>query len=248
MNNKKLLSIIVPFYNEENFILKSLDQILSIKTDLLDKEIILVDDGSTDNSLTILKKRVTEIKKINKQDSIKIIQVDTNHGKGFAVKQGLIKSHGDIVLIQDADLEYDPHDYQNLLEPFINHNADVVYGSRFVTNRPHRVLYFWHYIGNIFLTTLSNILTNLNFTDIETGYKVFRGDLIRSIAPKIKSNDFGIEPELTAYIATRKNLKIYEVGISYWGRTYQEGKKIRGIVDGFKAIIYILYFNIFRKI
>ncbi len=231
----KSLSVIIPVYNEGDYIEKAIKAVIEADSCGLKKEIIIVDDGSNDKSKI----------KFTKQDSkIIVITKKQNEGKGAAVKDGFLKSTGDIVLVQDADLEYSPEDYPRLLEPFSKNLADVVYGSRFISDRPHRVSYFWHYLGNIFLTTFSNLLTNLNLTDMETGYKVFRGDLIRKIAPKLKSKRFGFEQEITARISKIKGVKIYEVGISYSGRTYQEGKKISW-VDGIRAIWEILRYNLF---
>lgn len=240
----KKLSIILPVFNEEAFIVEAIEKVISADSRGLTKEIIIVDDGSTDDTTKILRKFLR--KSVNKSAKIRVIFKKKNEGKGAAVKDGFLKSTGDIVLVQDADMEYSPDDYPLLLEPFLTHNADVVYGSRFISDRPHRVLYFWHYLGNVFLTTLSNIFTNLNLTDMETGFKVVRGDLIRKIAKKLKSNRFGFEPEITARISKIKDIKIYEVGISYWGRTYKEGKKI-GWKDGFPALWAIVKFNLFTK-
>lgn len=234
----KTLSIIIPVYNERSTIETAISKVLSADTLGLAKEVVVVDDGSQDGTKTILKK--IEIKKT----SVKIIYKKKNEGKGAAVKTGALSSSGDIVLIQDADLEYDPDEYPILLEPFLARDAHVVYGSRFISNRPHRVLYFWHYAANIFLTTLSNMFTNLNITDMETGFKVFQGDLLRKIAPHLESKKFGFEPEITARIAKIKNIKVYEVGISYSGRTYEEGKKI-GWRDGLRAIFEIIRYNLF---
>ncbi|MCX7956210.1 MAG: glycosyltransferase family 2 protein [Patescibacteria group bacterium] len=239
MRNFKKISIIVPVYNEERFIEKTIKAVIKSNTLNLKKEIIIVNDGSTDNTLNILKK----IK--SKHKNIKIINNKTNQGKGYSLKQGFLASTGDIVLVQDADLEYSPSDYPFLLSPFLKNEADVVYGSRFISDRPHRVLYFWHYLINQILTTFSNILTNLNLTDMETGFKVFKGSLIRKIAPSLKSKRFGFEPEITTKIAKIKDIKIYEVGISYFGRTYKEGKKINWI-DGVKAFWEIIRFNVFN--
>jgi glycosyltransferase involved in cell wall biosynthesis len=235
----KTLSIVIPVYNEEKFIEKTLIKVLKADSLKLRKEIVIVDDGSQDKTPEILKK----LEKKYKSKNLKVILQKKNQGKGAALKTGFSKTTGDIVLIQDADLEYNPDDYPLLLRPFFESAADVVYGSRLVTAAPHRVLYFWHYVVNQFLTTLSNILTNLNLTDMETGYKAFRGNLIRKLTPKLKSKRFGFEPEITARIAREKGLKVYEVGISYSGRTYEEGKKI-GWVDGLRAIGELIYFNL----
>ncbi len=236
----KILSIIIPVYNEKNFIEKTIEKVLKADSLGLKKEIIIVDDASTDGTDKILKK----LEKKYKNKNFKVIYKKKNEGKGAALKEGFLASKGDIVLVQDADLEYNPDDYPRLLEPFLKNNADVVYGSRFISDRPHRVLYFWHYVANSLLTLLSNIFTNLNLTDMETGYKVFRGDLIRKIAPKLESKRFGFEPEITARIAKIKGLRIYEVGISYWGRTYEEGKKISW-KDGVKAFWEVIKYNLF---
>ncbi len=234
----KKLSIVIPVYNEEKYINQILESVIKADALGLQKEIIIVNDGSSDATASKLK---VELK--NKNITLKIIHKEKNEGKGSVLKTGFLKSTGDIVLIQDADLEYSPSDYLILLEPFIKYNADVVYGSRFITQRPRRIFYFWHYVANVFLTTFSNMLTNLNITDMETGYKVFRGDLIRTIAKKLESKRFGFEPEITARISKINNLKLYEVGISYQGRTYTEGKKI-GWKDGIRAFWEIIKFNI----
>jgi glycosyltransferase involved in cell wall biosynthesis len=240
LNNKKVIeriSIVIPVFNEELFITDCVESVLNSNTLGLKKEIIVVDDGSDDNTPQILKNLAKKHKEIlvhlNKE----------NHGKGSVLKEGFLKTTGDIVLIQDADLEYNPNDYPDLIKPFIENMADVVYGSRLVTNKPHRVLYFWHYLVNKSLTTLSNMLTNLNLTDMETGYKVFKGEIIRNIAPNLESKRFGFEPEITAKISKLRGIKIFEVGISYSGRTYREGKKI-GWKDGIKAIWEILKYNL----
>ncbi len=237
MKKYKKISIIIPVFNEEKFIEETIKSVIKSDTLKLKKEIIVINDGSTDNTLKILNK----IKKKNK--NLKIINNNKNQGKGYSVKKGFLASNGDIILIQDADLEYSPKDYPKLIKPFLENNADVVYGSRFISESPHRVLYFWHYLANQLLTLFSNILTNLNLTDMETGYKVFRGNLIRKIARILKSKRFGFEPEITAKVSKIKGIKIYEVGISYYGRTYQEGKKINWI-DGVKAIFDIIRFNL----
>ncbi len=256
----KTLSIITPVYNEEKYINQTVEKIIKADSSGLRKEIIVIDDGSTDKTKNKLKSKLKQLKVKNKNSKLLknknitafktknfdfiLIEKKRNQGKGAALKTGFLRSTGDIVLVQDGDLEYNPDDYPLLLEPFLDHNADVVYGSRFVTNRPHRVLYFWHYTANLFLTILSNIFTNLNLTDMETGYKVFKGQLIRKLAQKLESNCFGFEPEITARISKVKNIRIYEVGISYWGRTYQEGKKISW-KDGLKSLLKIIKYNLF---
>lgn len=243
------LSIIIPVYNEEKFIEKTIRKVALADSLGLKKEIIIVDDGSTDKTKLKVHKVIKSIKSNRRQSafsSVKIhfISKKKNEGKGAALKTGFLRSKGDIVLVQDADFEYNPEDYPLLLEPFLKYEADVVYGSRFLSPKPRRILYFWHYLANIFLTTFSNMLTNLNITDMETGYKVFRGDLIRKMAKDLKSKQFGFEPEITAKIAKIKKLKIYEVGISYQGRRYEEGKKING-GDALKAFWEIIRYNIF---
>ena len=228
------LTIVIPVYNELYTIEEIVKRVKASPVD--DKEIILIDDYSTDGTRDFLKE------KLESQVS-KIIYQDKNFGKGFALKTGFAQATGDIVLIQDADLEYDPNEYPALIEPIVSGKADVVYGSRFMGGGPHRVVYFWHYVGNRFLTLMSNMFTNINLTDMETCYKVFRREIIQSI--DIKENRFGFEPEITAKIA-RMRVRIYEMGISYYGRTYEEGKKI-GWKDGAKAIWCIVKYNIFSK-
>lgn len=230
------LSIVVPVYNEERTITTILDIVEEEvnKITLLDGyEIILVNDCSTDGSKTILEDRIRE-----KENNF-LINQPVNSGKGAAIRAGIRMSTGDIVLIQDADMEYDPQDYTTLLRPFITKKADAVFGSRFKGDIA-RVLYFWHYMGNKFLTCLSNMFTNLNLTDMETCYKVIRGDIIRNMI--LTSDRFGIEPEITAKLAKIKGIHIYEVPISYFGRTYAEGKKINW-KDGFSALWCIIRFN-----
>lgn len=240
----KNISIIIPVFNEDKYISEVLQRV--IKADILGlaKEVIIINDGSTDNTENEIKKFIKT--NADKKAKIVYLKINKNTGKGNALKKGFLHSKGDLVITQDADLEYNPNDYPNLIEPFLNNKVDVVYGSRFISSKPHRVLYFWHYVVNVFLTTFSNILTNVNFTDIETGYKVFNGKLIRSLAKKLQSRRFGFEPEITARIAKIPNLKIFEVGISYSGRTYQEGKKI-GWKDGLLAIFEIFKYNLFEK-
>lgn len=235
------LSIVIPVYNEKSTILEILQRVEEVKIGKIKKEIIIIDDYSSDGTRKILKKLENTTNK-----NYKIFYHSKNMGKGAALKTGFLKTTGDIVIIQDADLEYNPNDYVLLLQPFLKNDADVVYDSRFVTNLPRRVMYFWHQVINKLLTLLSNMATNLNLTDMETGYKAFKGNLIRKIAPTLKSSRFGFEPEITAKIARIPKIKIYEVGISYWGRTYSEGKKITW-KDGIRAIWEIIYFNFIDK-
>jgi len=226
-----LLSIIIPAFNEADFLP---EVIRRVEETPYDKEIIIVDDGSTDGTREFLND-------MNAKD-IKIILHRENMGKGAAFRSGLAVATGDVVIVQDADLEYDPKDYQVLLEPIINGKADVVYGSRFLGG-PHRVLFFWHSVGNSLITLLSNMLTDLNLTDMETGYKAFRREVFKNI--RIESNRFGFEPEITSKVAKR-GFRIYEVPISYSGRSYQEGKKITW-KDGIKAIFTVLKYNLLHR-
>lgn len=239
MPDFKKISIVIPIYNEE----KTLDKIIAAVENAdvfgLEKEIILVNDCSKDKSKEILEKYAGKHK---------VLHHKVNKGKGAALKTGFASATGDIVLIQDADLEYDPNEYVNLLKPILDGKADVVFGSRFSGAGPHRVLYFWHSLGNNFLTGLSNMLTNLNLTDMETCYKAFTKEIMDQIHPKLESKRFGFEPEVTARIAKlakKDKCRIYEIGISYSGRTYKEGKKI-GLKDGFEAIWCIIKFNLFK--
>ena len=232
------VSIVIPIYNEERTIARIIKSVERASVFDMQKEIVLVNDCSTDSSREIIE---------DYKDLYKIFHHEKNKGKGAALRTGFRNVTGDIVIIQDADLEYDPNEYENLLKPIIDNKADVVFGSRFITGRSHRLLYYWHYVGNNFLTTLSNIFTNLNLSDVEAGYKVLRKEIIDLILPELKSNRFGIEPELVARvakIARQGKCRIYEIGISYHGRTYEEGKKI-GWKDGLSAIWSILRFNLF---
>ena len=225
------VSVVIPVYNEVSTIREIVVRVQAVD---LEKEIIIVDDGSTDGTREQLQKITLS------QENIKVFYHDRNQGKGAALRTGFAGATGDIVIIQDADLEYDPREYPVLLEPILDGRADVVYGSRFLGG-PHRVLFFWHYVGNKFLTLLSNAVTNLNLTDMETCYKVFKREVLAGM--NLKSNRFGFEPEFTVKIA-KKDFRIYEVPISYSGRTYAEGKKI-GWKDGVKAIFAIIWFRIF---
>ena len=227
------VSIIIPCYNEQSTIKEIINKINSQSN--IEKEIIVIDDFSNDKTREILEKDL-------KNNIHKIILNERNYGKGYSIKKGIESATGDCIIIQDADLEYDPADYKKLLDPIINDIADVVYGSRFIGTSERRVLYFWHTIGNKLLTLLSNIFSNLNLTDMEVGYKVFKSNVLKDI--NLAENRFGFEPEVTAKIA-KKNIRIYEVGISYFGRKYSEGKKITW-KDGFSAIRCIVKYNLFK--
>lgn len=236
----KTLSIIIPVFNEEKTISSILNKIKDVQLiDFIEKEIIIINDFSIDNSDLLIQKFISE----NSVLKIKYIKHSINKGKGAALHSGIRAATGDFLIIQDADLEYDPNEYNKLLLPVTKGFADVVYGSRFVGGNPHRILFFWHSIGNKIITALSNMLNNLNLTDIETCYKLFNTKIIQAIS--LKEKRFGFEPEVTAKIARIPNIRIYEVGISYYGRTYEEGKKINW-KDGFRAIFCIFKYGFLR--
>ena len=233
MTPQPLLSVVIPLYNERSTVRELLRRVLAQP---MTKEILVVDDCSTDGSVDL----VAEL--AQNEPAIRLLRQESNQGKGAAVRRGIAEARGEVVIIQDADLEYDPRDYAKLLQPILEGDADVVYGSRF-EGHPRRVMMYWHTVGNRFLTWLSNVTTNLNLTDMETCYKLFRREILQKI--RIEENRFGFEPEITAKVASIEGCRIFEVGISYYGRTYAEGKKI-GWRDGFRAIYAIIKYNLFR--
>lgn len=232
------LTIVIPAYNEERTIHRILDKVRDVQLlENITKEIIIVDDCSKDNTFQVLQNYVST----NNHVDFRLLKHEVNKGKGAALHTGIQHATGDYIIIQDADLEYDPREYNLLMKPILEGFADVVYGSRFMGGNPHRILFFWHSIGNKFLTSLSNMFTNLNLTDMETCYKMFRRDILQSLT--LKENRFGFEPEVTAKISKIEGIRIYEVGISYYGRTYAEGKKINW-KDGFRAIYCIVKYRL----
>ncbi len=237
----KVLSVVIPVFNEEKTIIEVLNSVFSVDLGSdLEVQVIVVDDCSSDKSTDLIEDYISG----HSDRKTSLVRHEQNMGKGAALRTGISHATGDYIIIQDADLEYDPNEYGLLLQPILDGHADVVYGSRFMGGKPHRILFFWHSIGNKFLTMMSNAATNLNLTDMETCYKLFKADIIKSI--DLKENRFGFEPEVTAKVARIPGIRIYEVGISYYGRTYAEGKKINW-KDGFRALYCILKYGFLRR-